>query len=174
MGGNGRIAIAFGKAAMLLILLSLAWRFVAPGYDQLMAATATQVSPKGISISSSDKSIRVQYQLPQMAVPAAVEGHGFTLHWGLILVATVVLMTPGMSARRRLTMLVLAIGLFFAMHILTLVSMAWVIKWALEGTPLPFEVSYMLPAFSISWTLFPALLAGVWCFLYWRPALLKA
>ena len=98
MLGTARLLTFSFRALVLLILLPLLWITVADRYNQALVAAAQLLLPTGLSLNAIGGHILIEHS-PQVA-PVSIQG--FTLHYGLILLAVLVLAAVGIGATARI------------------------------------------------------------------------
>lgn len=134
------------KAIFVLIAIYLLWPFVAPAYNRLLIEVADKLSPSEISLI--DENRIVLYHCGETGMGGVDSSW---LHFGLILVAALLIATPGLKLWRRLKFIGIALVAVFAIHVVSLVALA-----GQRFTGNDFVAIFLLP---IGGSLFPA---SVW------------
>jgi hypothetical protein len=164
--GTARLLTFSVRALALLLLISILWLYAAKAYNGLLTAFAKPFLPDGLSIKVLGTGI--YFQAADSTYPVAIDG--LTLHYGLILLAVIVLAAVGISILPRIGWLVtLSLGTFLT-HIAGVALLAHGVSWV-ASSEFPDESSrIMFSLFAASWGLLPALAGGIWCVMYWIPA----
>ncbi|MBI4234092.1 MAG: hypothetical protein HY686_06590 [Chloroflexi bacterium] len=159
-------------ALVVLLALAILWPRVAPRYDALLLVLAGPFRPAEVVLLNWGSHIgfisrRAEYGI---AMP------GYALHYGMLLLAALVVATPTLGVATRLAWLGgLVVGFTF-LHAATVASMAWMLMWVLEGqhSPAVDSGTALWVGFSLWWMLLPALIAGAWCWRTWYPGIRRA
>ena len=126
MLGTARLLSFSFRALVLLILVPMLWISVAEPYNNGLVALAGALLPDELSLEALGSHILIDG--PGLASPVSVDG--LTLHFGIILLAVLVLAAVGISARARVGWL-LAMGAgAFALHIVEVALPARGVAWA--------------------------------------------
>ena len=152
------------RALVLLLLISLAWASVATSYNEAVVRSAVPLVPSEVSLKALGSHFVID--APGMA---QVSMDGLTLHFGLVLMAVLVLAAVGLGVRSRLLWLAAMGGTAFILHIAGVALFAWGMYWV-GGSASPDSAGRLLMSlFAVFWALIPAVLGAAWCFLYWVP-----
>ena len=104
---------------------------------------------------------------PNLDSPLSIEG--LTLHFGLVLLAVLVLAAVGIGAVARVCWLIgMEAGAFVA-HVIGVVLLARGVAWAAGSTSPESSSTLVFSLFAVFWGLLPPVVGGAWCFLYWPP-----
>ena len=161
LGTSSILTFAF-RAAVLLLLAPLAWIALAARYNELLVGLAGLLSA-GAPLEAAGRHILVTVD----GRPAPLAVDGFTLHYGTLLLAVLVLAAVRIGAAVRVGWLVALGAGSVALHALGLAALAQGLAWsassgASEGT--------VFRLFAASWALLPAAVGCAWCLLYWLPS----
>ena len=178
MSSRTRLILVFaGKAIGILIALSLLWGFVlAMPYNRALVGVTDRVSRADIILAADfDEEVRRENFLQEDSICVAVRGpdqillYGFipasALHYGMLLVVSLVAATPALAWRRRLAFIPLAILIMFVIHLSTILVFA---RLSLAGTAAP-EHPTVIMFITLGTALFPAAVWGVLCYRNWWP-----
>ena len=163
MLGTARLLTFSFRALVLLILLPLLWITVADRYNQALVAAARLLLPTGLSLNAIGSHILIEHS-PQVA-PVSIQG--FTLHYGLILLAVLVLAAVGIGAAARIGWLLGMGAGAFLLHVVGVALLARGVAWAAADAPSGGTLVFSL--FAVFWGLLPAVIGGAWSFMYWLP-----
>ena len=165
MLGTGKLLSFSFRALVLLVLLPLLWITVADRYNQALVALARPVLPADISVRAVDSYLLIDHS--RLTTSVSIEG--YTLHYGLILLAVLVLAAVGIEVVPRLVWLLgLAVGAFLT-HVIGLVLLAQGVVWASGSASVESSGTMVFSLFAVFWGLLPPLVGGAWCFMYWLP-----
>ena len=123
--------------------------------------------PEDISLKAVGSHILVEH--PNLDSPLSIEG--LTLHFGLVLLAVLVLVLAavGIGAVARVGWLIgMEAGAFVA-HVIGVVLLARGVAWAAGSTSPESSSTLVFSLFAVFWGLLPPVVGGAWCFLYWLP-----
>lgn len=165
MLGTPRLLTFAFRALVLVPLISILWLGVAEGYNEALVSAAQPLFPGEVSARAVGTHIIVQ----EADLTSLVSVNGFTLHFGLILMAALVLAAVGIGVLPRLGwLLVLGAGTF-PIHVVGVALLAHGVVWA-SGASSPDESERLVfSMFAVFWGLIPAVIGGVWCLKYWLP-----
>ena len=162
---TGRLLTFSFRALVLVLLLPVLWLTVAERYNEALVALAQALLPDGLSLRALGNHIMIEHQ--QLASPVFIDG--FTLHYGLVLLAVLVLAAVGIGVVPRLGWLV-GMGLgAFVLHVIGVALLARGVAWAVGDPSVQDPESVVLTTFAVLWGLLPAIAGGAWCFAYWLP-----
>ena len=165
MLGTARLLTFSFRALVLLFLVPILWLTVAEQYNDALVALARTLLPDGLSIKAIGSDILIKHS--RLASYLSVDG--FTLHYGLILMAVLILAAVGLGAMERLGWLLgMGAGVFF-LHVIGVVLLARGVAWASGDAPPESSGTLVFSLFAVFWGLLPAVIGGAWCFVYWLP-----
>ena len=98
MPGRSSLPTFAFRALVLVPLVSLLWIGVAERYNRALVSLARPLAPEGLSVEVLGRYILFE----EPGVFAAVSIDGFTLHFGLILLAVLVLAAVGVGVAARI------------------------------------------------------------------------
>lgn len=182
MSPRTRLVLVFaGKAIGLLIAISVLWSFlIALPYNRALVAVSDSLSSGRIVLGkdATDDFRQLffsEYGIPMeddfLCVATSRQDRPplpffmplSALHYGMLLVISLVAATPALGWRRRLRFIPTAVLIMFLIHLSTILIIA---KVALSGAnPLPAITLFVV----LGTALFPALVWGVLCYKYWWP-----
>ena len=138
----------------------MVWISVAERYNEALVALAEALLPNGHTFSTFGSHILIEH--PSLASAVSIEG--FTLHYGLVLLAVLVLAAVGIGIVARVGWLLgLAAGAFL-LHAVGVALLARSLVWATGGS-----TTLIFGLFAVFWGLLPAVIGGAWCLMYWLP-----
>ena len=162
------LAIFAGEAIGCLIALSLLWHFlIASSYNHLLVWIADRLSSSQIVLGDGSDNIYFYSGDREAWI------YGSSLHYGLLLVVALIVTTPGLKLRQRLKFIPLALLIMFIIHIVTILTFAWVARSSTPAHPMN-ENPWVILFLVVGCDLFPAL---VWCVIsyrYWSAKLKTA
>ena len=170
MLGTARLLTFSFRALILVLLISMLWLSVAEPYNEALVSLSNPLLPE-------EASTRVQrFHIVFETLPVSGKGErvsiaidGFTLHYGLILMAVLVLAAVGIGVIPRLAWLVALVAGAFGVHVVGVALLARGFVWT-TGASSPEDTGRLvLSMFAVFWGLLPAAVGGAWCFLYWIP-----
>ena len=163
--GTGRLLSFSFRALVLLILVPLVWINVAARYNVALVAAVQGLVPDGVSVAAIGRHIFIK--TPGLAAPVSIDG--FTLHYGLILLAVLVLAAVGIGALPRVGWLV-GLGLAtYLLHVIGVALLARGISWAATGASAESSGTLVYSLFAVFWGLLPPIIGGAWSLWYWLP-----
>ena len=165
MLGTSRLLTFAFRALVLLLLIPILWISVAERYNEALVALAAVLLPDGLSLDALGSHILIEDV--RLAKPVSIEG--FTLHYGLVLLAVLVLAAVGVSPKARVGWLVGMGAGVFVLHIVGVALLARGVAWASVSDSAESSGDLVFSLFAIFWGLLPALIGGAWAFLYWLP-----
>ena len=153
-----------GKAIAFLIGLSLAWYFIAPAYNTILANVSEKLLPSQSALALDQGTI---YIYPPSATEPAGGIYASALHYGLVLVIALILATPRLKLLRRFEFIAIALSAIFFIHTLSIVLFA---RDILSGANTPLEQNPVIILFAIVGSdLFPVLIWAALSFKYFFP-----
>ena len=173
------ILIFAGKAVGILIAISVLWSFfIAMPYNRALVAVTDSLSGGRIVLGADAGDDLKQLFLSIYGIPleqdylcVVTPGEDWVpffmplsaLHYGMLLVVSLIAATPGLGWRRRFIFIPIAILIMFLVHIITILIMARV---SLAGVnPFPAITLFI----TVGTALFPAIVWGILCYKYWWP-----
>jgi hypothetical protein len=173
------ILIFAGKAVGILIAISVLWSFfIAMPYNRALVAVSDRLSSGRIILGQdatqdfkqlffSIYGVSLEDDYLCVATPREDWVPFFmplsALHYGMLLVISLIAATPALGWRRRLMFIPIAILIMFLLHLSTILIIA---KISLSGVnPLPAITLFI----TLGTALFPALIWGILCYKYWWP-----
>jgi hypothetical protein len=173
-----RLVLIFaGKAVGILIAISVLWTFfIAMPYNRALVAVTDRLSRADIILAADfDEEVRQQNSLEEDYIciasrqPGEILLYGYipgsALHYGMLLVISLIGATPALAWRRRFTFIPFAILIMFLVHLITILVFA---RLSFAGVAAPQQLSVIL-FITLGTALFPALVWGVLCYKYWWP-----
>jgi hypothetical protein len=173
-----RLVLIFaGKAVGILIAISVLWSlFIAMPYNRALVAVTDRASRADIILAADfDEEVRRQNSLEEDYIcvasrqPGEILLYGYipgsALHYGMLLVVSLIAATPALGWRRRLIFIPLAILIMFLVHLITILVFA---RLSFAGIAAPQHLSVIL-FITLGTALFPALIWGILCYKYWWP-----
>ena len=160
LGTSSILTFAF-RAAVLLLLAPLAWITVAARYNELLVEVTGRLLADA-ALEAVGRHILVTVD----GRPAPLAVDGFTLHYGMLLLAVLVLAAVRIGAAARAGWLVALGAGSVALHVLGLAALAQGLAWSASDGGSD-GVAFRL--FAAFWGLLPAAIGGAWCLLYWLP-----
>ena len=158
MLGERRILLFGLRSLVALLTVAMLWFSVVEHYNSLLVTLGQHFVPDGITVRTIGQTIL--FDSESSPVPATLDG--LTLHYGLVLNLVLAFSVVGISVRSRvISVLVLTI----VSVMLNVIGIA-LIALAAGST---IDADLIFGSFAVAWGLFPALLGGAWCLLYWVP-----
>jgi hypothetical protein len=175
-----RLILVFaGSAVGILIAISVLWSFfIAMPYNRALVAVTDNLSGGRIVLGADAGDDLRQLFSSIYAIPleddylcVVTPGEDWVpffmplsaLHYGMLLVVSLIAATPGLTWRRRLMFIPIAILIMFILHLSTILIIA---KVSLSGVnPFPAITLFI----TVGTALFPALIWGILCYKYWWP-----
>ena len=165
MLGSTRLLTFSFRALVLLIALSILWISVAERYNEALVALARPLLSDQINLRVLGAYILIQ----DSDIASAVSVNGFTLHYGLLLMAVLVLAAVGIGVLQRVGWLLGMGAGVFLLHILGVTLLARGVSWASGGSSAEGSEQLVFSLFALFWGLLPAIIGGAWCIVYWVP-----
>jgi hypothetical protein len=158
---RGKFSIFIVKAIGFLIAISVVWYFIASAYNRLLLATADKIVSPELALSLRQDTIYIYLQ----DVSTPIGGiYVLALHYGLVVVVSLILATPGLRLYKRLRAIAIAMIAIFAVHLITVVLFA---QTAFSGVVTSMEQNPLIVLFAIIGAdLFPILIWGVLSYKY--------
>jgi hypothetical protein len=175
-----RLILVFaGSAVGILIAISVLWSFfIAMPYNRALVAVTDNLSGGRIVLGADAGDDLRQLFSSIYGIPleddylcVVTPGEDWVpffmplsaLHYGMLLVVSLIAATPGLPWRRRLMFIPIAILIMFILHLSTILIIA---KVSLSGVnPFPAITLFI----TVGTALFPALIWGILCYKYWWP-----
>ena len=178
MSPRTRLVFIFaGEAIGFLILLSMLWSFlIATPYNRALVTMADGISGADIVLGEDfEEDVRRELGLKEdyicvgVSQPWGLELYGYlegsALHYGMLLVISLIAATPGLTWRRRFKFIPLALLIMFTLHLITILIFA---KISLSGANIS-QNPFIILLLTLGTALFPALIWGALCYKYWWP-----
>ena len=167
MLGTSRLLTFAFRAVVLTLLVSILWIGVAERYNEALVAVAAPLLSGELTVTALGSHLLIE----EPGAFQALSIDGLTLHFGLVLMAVLVMAAVGVSAASRIRWLALMVAGSFLLHVVGVVLLARGVAWSL-GTESPDESRRLVfSLFAVFWGLLPAVLGGLWCVKYWLPKL---
>ena len=165
MLGTARLLTFSFRALVLLLLVPMVWLLVAERYNEALVALAQRLLPDSLSLKAIGSHILIEHT--SKGLPVSIEG--LTLHYGLVLLAVLVLAAVGIRLVARVGWLLgMGVGVFL-LHVIGLMLLARGVAWAADSSSADSSGTMVYSLFAIFWGLLPAIIGGAWCFMYWLP-----
>jgi len=153
---RGRLSVFIGKVIGFLIVISVVWYFITPLYNRLLLAVVDKVTSSELTFLLKQDTA---YIYLQNASNPTAGIYVSALHYGLLVVISLILATPGLRIYKRLGSIVIAFLAIFAVHIITIAIFA---QTALASTDGSMEQNPLIVLFAIVGAdLFPILIWGI-------------
>ena len=153
------------RALILVLLLAILWTAVARPYNTALATVAGWVL-------GDDYSVRVlgsHFLFEHPDIPSDLTIDGLTLHFGLVLMGVLVLAAVGIAPVARVGWLLgMGVGAF-VVHVVGVTLFGLGLAWAGAEAESETPARLVFSLFAVFWGLIPAVVGGVWCFVYWLP-----
>jgi hypothetical protein len=150
---------------VLLLLISALWIRLAERYNEALVSLAEYLLPGEFSLTVIGSHIVIEHS--GMASQVSIEG--LALHYGLILLAVLVLAAVGIGTAARLGWLLGMVAGVVVLHFAGVALLARGVVWA-SGAAAPESSGTMVfSLFAVFWGLLPAVIGVAWCLLYWLP-----
>lgn len=163
---RSRLLRFIGESVAVLVIVSVVWYFVDPPYSRLLVEITDRLSTLRIALGDGTSVIYIYFDTPLGEGSIGIKGAGF--HFGLILLPVLIAVTPGLKLLRRLKFIAIALGVMFAIHIITILIFALIIGTSAD--PAQFGTNpWVIFLVTIGTQLFPALIWVILCFKYWFP-----
>jgi hypothetical protein len=163
MQGRRNLAIFAVRALAVLIAVSLVWVALADPYNEFLVNAGSWMSPGQIETRVFDSDI--SYLGTGLSTPVTIRG--LTLHWGLVLITTLVASVTGISLRERATSLVALGALVIVTHVIAIGLLPHGYVWVAEPGSPGWARTLVEGLYSVYWGLAPAMIAGVWALRFW-------
>jgi hypothetical protein len=163
MQGRRNLAIFAVRALAVLIAVSLVWVALADPYNEFLVDAGSWMSPDQTETRVFDSDIL--YKGTGLSTPVTVRG--LTLHWGLVLIATLVASVTGISLRERAASLLGLGALVVLTHVLAVGLLPHGYVWVAEPGSPSWARTLVEGLYSVYWGLAPAMIAGVWALRFW-------
>ena len=170
MLGTPRLLTFALRAIVLVVLISILWISVARPYDEALVFLAQTLVPDSVSMKALGSHIIIDDS--RLSFPLSIDG--LTLHFGLIFMAALVLAAVGIGVAPRLGWLAAMGAGAFLLHVIGVALIARGVTWASAADSPDESRRLVLSAFAVFWGLIPALIGGLWCFVYWMPRVSSA
>ena len=153
---RGRFSNFIMKAIGFLIVISVVWYFITPAYNRLLVAVVDKVTSPELTLLLKQDTIYIYLQNVSNPIAGIYVS---ALHYGLLVVVSLILATPGLRIYKRLRSIVIAFIAIFAVH---LISIALFAQTSFSGTHGSMEQNPLIVLFAIIGAdLFPILIWGI-------------
>ena len=129
MLGTARLLTFAFRALLLLVGLSILWVSMAERYNQALTWLAGSLMPADISARALGA--HLLFESPRLTNSVSVDG--FTLHYGMILMAVLVLASVGVGFIPKVVWLLGLVAGTFATHVVGIALLGRGILWASSG-----------------------------------------
>ncbi len=149
-----------GKALLFLVLFSVMWYFIAPGYARALASVTDAIAPRNARIVAEGVFIAIYHT----DSPKPMLFHTLTFQAGLVLSFALIAATPGPKMAIRIKYLITASTVVFVLHVISFLLLSF---YGRTTVLLPLIVLFA----SVGVDLFPIL---IWMGLsakYWWPGI---
>ncbi len=168
--GKPCIRVLLLEAIALLVLFAFAWTAIAPMYARLLAGLAGLVAPATVALDASETVIAVRYTTHTLFGASWTEVNTLTLQAGFVLLAPVVVLTPGMPVMRRALGLLGVWALLLGVHVGVIGLFAWSFLWSVTGTGV-LTLDNLAAIEPLAYIAVPAVVGGAWAWRFWLPGL---
>ena len=153
---RGRFSGFIMKAIGFLIIIAVVWYFITPAYNSLLLAVVDKITSSELTLLLKQDTIYIYLQNVSNPIAGIYVS---SLHYGLLVVVSLILATPGLRIYRRLRSIVIAFIAIFVVHI---ISVALFAQSTLSGTHGSMEHNPLIVLFAIIGAdLFPILIWGI-------------
>ncbi|MCI0438847.1 MAG: hypothetical protein L0177_06910 [Chloroflexi bacterium] len=160
MLGTPRLLTFAFRALALVLIASMLWVFVARQYNAALVFLADAIAPGDASLKALGT--RILIETSERGAPLSIDG--FTLHYGLIMMAALVLAAVGVGVAARVRWLAAMCAGAFAAHVAGVALLASGVAWAGEDAS---SARLVFSVFAVFWGLLPAVAGGAWCWACW-------
>ena len=158
---RGKFSVFIGKAIGFLIVISVVWYFITPAYNRLLLAVVDKIVSTELTLLLRQDTIYVYLQNVSNPIGGIYVS---SLHYGLLVVVSLILATPGLRIYKRLKSIAIALLAIFAVHLISIVLFA---QTALSGAAASMEQNPLIVLFAIIGAdLFPILIWGILSYKY--------
>ena len=164
MLGPVRLVTFALRALVIVVILAILWPTVAEPYNQGLVHLAGPLIP---DLSVKALGSHLLFQGPELASSVSIDG--LTLHFGLVLMAVLVLAAVGLGVLPRLFWLAVLGSGAFLLHVVGVALLGRGILWASSPGSAESSGELVFSLFAVFWGLLPAAIGGAWCFMYWLP-----
>ena len=162
-----RIILLFAfRSIVLLVLLGIMCLVMLEQFNLLLIKAAKPFIPVEISLRTFGTYIEISSTGPGEKPPMYVDS--LTIYSGTILMITVALSAVGLGFGERLISLVILTTLGLVIQVVGIVLLSEGIEAVTDNNYSGFSESRPFNAFSIGWSLLPAIISAMWCYLFWR------
>ena len=135
-------------------------------FNLLLIKAARPFIPIEISLRTFGTYIEISSTGPGVKSPLYVDS--LTIYSGAILMITVALSAVGLRLGERLMSLGILTTLGLVIQVVGIVLLSEGIEAASDNYYAGFSESRPFNVFSVGWSLVPAIITAVWCYLFWR------
>lgn len=144
------------KAIGFLIVISVVWYFITPAYNRLLLLVVNNIVSPDLTLSLEQDTLYIYIRNVSNPVAGIYVS---ALHYGLVVVVSLILATPGLKVFRRLKSIAIALPAIFVVHLISVVLFA---RTTLSGVAGSMEQSPLIVLFAIIGAdLFPIVIWGV-------------
>jgi hypothetical protein len=161
--GSRNLLIFAVRALAVLIAVSLVWVALAEFYNDFLVDVSAPISPSGIETRVFDSDL----VFLQTGLSSPVTVRGLTLHWGLVLNITLVLLVSGITLLARAASLVVLGAVVIFTHVLAVGLLPHGYIWVADPGSPDWASTLVDGLYAVYWGLGPAVIAGVWALLFW-------
>ncbi|MEC8890330.1 MAG: hypothetical protein VX426_01185 [Chloroflexota bacterium] len=160
------ISLFVFRSIVLLVLLGIVCLVMVDQFNLILIKAASPFIPVGSTLRTFGTYIEISSTRSGATSPLYLDS--LTLYSGTILMITVVLSAVGLRLRERLVSLGILTSLGLVIQLVGIVLLSEGIEAASDmGNP-GFSGSRPFNVFSVGWSLVPAIITAVWCYLFWR------
>ena len=153
---RGRFSNFIMKAIGFLIVISVVWYFITPAYNSLLLAVVDKITSSELTLLLRQDTVYIYIQNVSNPIAGIYVS---SLHYGLLVVVSLILATPGLRIYKRLRSIVIAFLAIFVVHIISITLFA---QNTLSGTHGSMEHNPLIVLFAIIGAdLFPILIWGI-------------
>ncbi|MDO8749875.1 MAG: hypothetical protein Q7K03_01850 [Dehalococcoidia bacterium] len=156
------------RTLAVVVIAASVWPFAADAYDGMVVRLAGGFLPSDIVVRAGEGRIYLDFLGGEKGAGLGIQG--YVLHFGLILVAALVVTTPGLGVVRAVAWTAGVLGMFLAVHVAGVALFVWGIHAATQEDG-GVTIGQVMAAFAVFWALLPAVIGGAWCYWRWLPAL---
>ncbi|MDY6912357.1 MAG: hypothetical protein SVM79_08390 [Chloroflexota bacterium] len=172
---RNRLLVFTVTTIAVLIVIAILWSYlIAAPYNRALVATTDFLSSAEIRLGEDFEQAdqqRLGLKEENIYFSELQEGelvlHGWlegpSLHYGMLLLISLIAATPGLTWRRRITYIPLAIIILFILHIITILIFATISLSGTDPSRSPFVTLFII----LGTALFPALVWGAMSLRYW-------
>lgn len=164
-GTDTRLLVFALRATALIFVVSVAWMPFAGLYNEVLIGLVSPLMGSGTTIGAAGSSFIIE--APGIGAPLSIDG--LTLHWGFILLTSLVAAAVGLSLATRIRWLAAIAGLMIAAHILGVTSLSYGLAWLGRAATPEYVADLTVSLFAGFWSLSPFVVGGIWAWRYCLP-----